>query len=165
MRKSPMVWSRYPKKAEPAYPRTYRAVRALAIIVALLAATLAWQHRHSFRPISQTSSAAGERIQVTSVHDGDTFRLGAERIRILGMDAPEIGDGAKCDQEQRAAVAARDYLETALRSDDVHIERHGFDVYGRTLARVYVDGRDIADAMLGEGLARPYVPRRHGDWC
>lgn len=44
------------------------------------------------------------------VHDGDTFRIGSERIRILGMDAPEIGRGARCAREQDAAITARDFL-------------------------------------------------------
>ena len=100
-----------------------------------------------------------------SVHDGDTFRIGRERIRVLGMDAPEIGRGARCAREQEAAVAARDYLAQKLTSSSVKIERAGHDVYGRTLARVYVDGSDVATLMLANGLARPYTRGRHPDWC
>jgi len=44
------------------------------------------------------------------------------------------------------------------------------DQYGRTLARVYIDGRDVADIMVREGLAVRYdCPRnrcpRRVDWC
>lgn len=100
-----------------------------------------------------------------SVHDGDTFRIGRERIRVLGMDAPEIGPGARCAREQNAAVAARDFLAQKLASSSVKIERAGHDVYGRTLARIYVDGSDVATLMLAQGLARPYTRGRHPDWC
>lgn len=100
-----------------------------------------------------------------SVHDGDTFRIGRERIRILGMDAPEIGSGARCAREQEAAIAARDFLAGKIASGSVTIERSGHDVYGRTLARVTIDGQDIATVMRGNGLARPYTPRYHPDWC
>lgn len=99
------------------------------------------------------------------VHDGDTFRIGSERIRILGMDAPEIGRGARCAREQDAAIAARNFLAGQLASGKVSIERHGHDVYGRTLARIVINGEDIADVMLSNGLARPYTPGRHPDWC
>jgi endonuclease YncB( thermonuclease family) len=166
-----MVWKRYPDKVTPVYPRSWRAMKALAVVVALLALTLAWRSAdpaalHELASLARPAAQAhGVRIHVTSVHDGDTFRIGAERVRVLGMDAPEIGGGAKCEAEQRAALRARDYLEAALQGDDLYIERDGFDVYGRTLARVYVNGRDIAPVMLAAGLARPYVPGRHGDWC
>lgn len=110
-------------------------------------------------------TSRGGYIGVTSVHDGDTFRIGHERIRVLGMDAPEIGDRANCDSEQRAAIAAREFLSGKIHGSNVRLERDGFNVYGRTLARVYVDGEDIAGVMLSAGLAKPYVPRRHGNWC
>lgn len=104
-------------------------------------------------------------LPVTSVHDGDTFRLGRERVRILGMDAPEIGEGARCPAEQAAAKRARNYLKIMLGSPKATMERHGHDVYGRTLARVWVAGKDIAEDMISKDLAKPYLPRHHGDWC
>ena len=36
------------------------------------------------------------------VIDGDTFALGRERIRILGIDAPETANRARCEAERRA---------------------------------------------------------------
>lgn len=110
-----------------------------------------------------TSAAAGH-VRY-SVHDGDTFRIGRERIRVLGMDAPEIGSGARCAREQKAAIDARDFLRNRMDASEVRIERHGHDIYGRTLARVYVDGSDVAELMLANGLARPYTPGHHPNWC
>ncbi len=104
-------------------------------------------------------------LGITSVYDGDTFRIGAERIRIIGMDAPEIGSGAKCAREQKTAVEARDFLRNKLSGGRVRMERDGTDVYGRTLAYVYVDGHDIADTMIRADLALPYQPGQHGHWC
>jgi endonuclease YncB( thermonuclease family) len=141
-----------------------RAVGVLAVIVVLLAAALAWQR---LGPTGEhaAAGAAGGRIGITSVHDGDTFRIGSERIRIIGMDTPEIGSRAGCAVEQAAAERARDFLRGQLMSGNVEIIRDGNDVYGRTLAYVRIDGRDIADTMLENGLARPYTPGRHPDWC
>ena len=38
------------------------------------------------------------------------------------------------------------------------------DVYGRKLRNLAVDGRDVGDVLVSEGLARPYGGGRRG-WC
>ncbi|PAP96113.1 thermonuclease family protein [Mesorhizobium wenxiniae] len=38
------------------------------------------------------------------------------------------------------------------------------DRYGRTLATIEVDGRDVGDILIGEGLARPWTGKRR-PWC
>lgn len=98
-----------------------------------------------------------------TVTDGDTIRLGAERIRILGLDAPELH--ARCPTELAEARQARDYLRRLLDGSEVTIERWKLDRYGRTLARVTVQGRDVADIMIQQGLARPYHGERRLSWC
>src|SRR3546814_12138547 len=111
-----MAGSRYPMKAEPICPRTYRAAKALAFIVVLFGIALVWQLRDRFDldGLALAPQSPVAQIHVTSVNDGDTFRIGSERVRVLGMDAPEIGSGATCAAEQRAAERARDYLRMAL---------------------------------------------------
>jgi micrococcal nuclease len=39
------------------------------------------------------------------------------------------------------------------------------DRYGRSLARVTVDGEDLAVVMVREGLARPYRGEKRASWC
>jgi micrococcal nuclease len=79
------------------------------------------------------------------VIDGDTIRSDEERIRLEGIDA-EIGH-AKCEAERRLAVLAKHRLEQLLGSGSVDIRRNAHpdppDRYGRTLARVLVDGKDV----------------------
>lgn len=99
------------------------------------------------------------------VTDGDTIRAGDERIRIIGIDAPELGKRSRCVAEQKAAEKARDFLSTALASGPVTITRQGEDRYGRTLAYVFVNGRDIADTMIDLDLGRPYMGGRRDGWC
>lgn len=162
-----MVFSRYPKRPEPEYPRTMQALRILAVIVVVLAAALLWQKsEHSSPSEANNFAEIGEVLTgVTSVHDGDTFRIGYERVRVMGLDAPEIGKRSNCANEQSMAEKARARLRNALSSGNVRIARDGHDVYGRTLARIYVNGADIAPVMIAEGLAKPYVIGRHGNWC
>ncbi len=97
--------------------------------------------------------------------DGDTIRLGGERIRILGLDAPETHQ-ACCRAERRLGDRATERLRELLASGDVRIERGPRpDKYRRTLAVVTVDGRDVAAILISEGLARPYDGGRRLPWC
>lgn len=84
----------------------------------------------------------------TCVHDGDTFWVEGEKIRIADIDTPELD--APDPAERLRARQARDRLIELLRTRDVRIERAGKDRFGRTLA--IVDG--IGDQLVAEGLAR-----------
>lgn len=87
--------------------------------------------------------------------DGDTLRLGAARIRLVGLDAPELDqtctrpDGA----EWSCGTEARAFLAAALARHDVACTRQGRDVYGRALARCSANGNDIGAALVAAGWA------------
>jgi endonuclease YncB( thermonuclease family) len=108
-----------------------------------------------------TTPAAAQRAQVV---DGDTIRVSGETIRMLGLDAPETR--ARCPAEARLAARATARLR-GLVQPRVWLERHGRDRYRRTLAIVRDRaGRDLAQVMIREGLARPYSGRgRRQGWC
>lgn len=98
------------------------------------------------------------------VIDGDTFAIGRERVRILGIDTPEMGNGARCNAERRLAEVAKMRLIDFIEGERLEIERHGKDRFGRTLAYIRVRGADV-----GEMLIRARVAVRFGngrpDWC
>lgn len=95
--------------------------------------------------------------------DGDTIRVDGERVRVMGLDAPEM-HGA-CPAEVSAARRARDRM-AELVSGGVTLRRHGRDRYRRLLAVVEDSrGRDVAGVMIREGLARPYGGERRQGWC
>lgn len=97
-----------------------------------------------------------------SVHDGDSIRCGRERVRISNIDAPELPDSPKCHDRRRsyawcdynAGYQSRDALRAFLSRGPVKVERQGVDRYGRTLARVTVNGQDAGDYLVRLGLAR-----------
>lgn len=98
-----------------------------------------------------------------SVIDGDTLRLGDERLRLIGIDAPEIFH-PHCADELIAGRAARWRVEgLVLAARIVTIERKGKDRYGRTLARISLDGVDLGATLLAAGDARPWPLRT--PWC
>jgi micrococcal nuclease len=110
---------------------------------------------------AQPQRAPAGQVQVI---DGDTIRLGAETIRLPGLDAPELH--GRCAAEITLAIRASERLR-ALVARGVEIDRHGQDRYRRTLATVRTSqGRDVAMILIQEGLARPYNGRgqRQG-WC
>ncbi|MDP9132675.1 MAG: thermonuclease family protein [Nitrospirota bacterium] len=86
-----------------------------------------------------------ESWQVRTV-DGDTIRYGTDRIRIRGYNAPELSEPGGRDAALR--------LERLLQEGTINIVPHGHDVYGRTLADVFVNGRNVAEVMTGEGFGR-----------
>ena len=83
--------------------------------------------------------------QVRTV-DGDTIRYGTDRIRIRGYNAPELSEPGGRDAALR--------LERLLQEGTVNIVPHGHDVYGRTLADVFVNGQNVAEVMTMEGFGR-----------
>lgn len=98
--------------------------------------------------------------------DGDTYICRGERIRLENVDAPELH--ARCDAELEAARAARAFAQAALdgaREIKIEIGRRARDRYGRTLAHVLVDGKDLGELLVGVGLARPYHGERRRGWC
>lgn len=106
-------------------------------------------------------AGAADQIRVT---DGDTIRIGDERIRIMGIDAAEMN--CRCARECRLARKATDRLRELLAVGYVAIERKGRDRYRRTLAIVRVGGRDVGEVMIAEGLVRRYNGRtKRAPWC
>ncbi|HEX4693605.1 thermonuclease family protein [Sphingomonas sp.] len=113
------------------------------------------------------AAAPSEQAQIRYVTDGDTFRLTTgERIRIAGIDAPEThAEQARCAAEIALGDAAATRLRALLDDRSVGIERVGRS-YDRTVARVTLDGRDLAAMLVADGAAR-WWPRGapKPDWC
>jgi micrococcal nuclease len=73
--------------------------------------------------------------------------MGSERIRLRGIDTPEL--------QEPGGQAARQRLEQLLRQGPVRIVPYGQDIYGRTVADVFVDGRNVAEVLRNEGYTKP----------
>ncbi len=83
-----------------------------------------------------------ESWQIRSI-DGDTFAVGNERFRIRGLNAPESNESGGFGASQR--------LDLLLHQGQVLVIPYGQDSYGRTLAEVYVNNRNVAEVMKEEG--------------
>lgn len=87
--------------------------------------------------------------------DGDSLRIRGDRIRLLGIDAPELDqvcwDGAGA--EWHCGRAARAELARLTAAGPADCQPEGTDKYGRTLARCSVGGKDLGSQMVAAGLA------------
>ncbi len=119
-------------------------IRTLALVLSLLPAA----------PLLAGPSGTLEVI------DGDTFDIGEIRVRLFGVDAPEAdqscgtGAGAGSVWACGAWVTQEVTLRFANRAADCTVV--DTDRYGRSVARCTVDGRDIGEQLVSEGLATAY---------
>jgi endonuclease YncB( thermonuclease family) len=88
------------------------------------------------------------------VTDGDTIRCGPERIRLLGIDAPELPGHCRHGRECAPGdpYASSDSLRDAM-AGQLKITRVGTDRYGRTLALVSGTHGDLSCWQLAHGQA------------
>jgi len=88
------------------------------------------------------------------VTDGDTIRCGDERIRLLGIDAPEMPGHCRSG---RACAPGDPYRSTSSLaravSSSMNIERITTDRYGRTVAMVSGSQGDLSCWQLAHGAA------------
>ncbi len=129
---------------KPARPRSWAdAARVAALALGAAAALAAGSARADFTG------------RVVGVADGDTLTVldGTRqvRVRLWGIDAPERGQ--PWSRSSREALAARAMHRNAV------VATRGADGYGRTLARVSVDGVDVGAAQVRAGKA--WVYRRY----
>lgn len=106
---------------------------------------------------------------VVQVDDGDSvvvrFTQGeTSRVRLLGIDAPEIAHGDAPGQEPWG-TKARQHLHQRLLGQRVRLETGSRerDRYGRLLAYVYVGDRCINEELVVQGLAVAYVGEDKAD--
>lgn len=103
----------------------------------------------------------------TCVVDGDTLWLNGENIRLKDFDTPEpqtqiCGGAAEVALAHRASARLLDLLN----GNEWTIERFGYDSTSsrRTLATIRINGRDVGDILIAEGLARRW-PHGGEFWC
>jgi endonuclease YncB( thermonuclease family) len=100
-------------------------------------------------------AGAGTIGGAAEIIDGDGLMIGPVVVRIHGIDAPEVGQACnrrgggtwRCDE------AASALLEDLAGGRDVECEALDRDQYGRVIARCWVDGIDLGEALVADGLA------------
>ena len=100
----------------------------------------------------QTHTISGK---VVNVADGDTITiLNAEnkqtKVRLYGIDAPE--------KAQDFGNKFREKLASLVAGKNIEVVVIDVDQYGRSVGRIKVDGKEVAEEMLKLGFAWLYTP-------
>jgi len=109
--------------------------------------------------VPETSSvpAGATDATIEYVHDGDTlFLTDGTKVRLLGIDTPEIGDDLECYGDE-----ATQLLRSTL-PEGTHVRTvadvQPFDQYGRSLLFLYTDDGALVNlAMIEAGAAEAVV--------
>ena len=101
--------------------------------------------------------ALGEITGPARVIDGDTIEVAGERIRLHGIDVPEMDQTCKWPDSTIACGAiAKAELADAIAGAEVRCEERDRDRYGRIVAVCHASGHDIGRAMVDAGWALAY---------
>ena len=122
--------------------------------------------------VSEKFSRCGIGRSHACVIDGDTFKLGDRKVRIIGIDAPETHP-ARCAEEARLGEEATAKLQELLNQGAFEMvapiyrtqDRYGRDL--RVIRRKLPDGsvQSIASDMRESGLANRYLGGIKMGWC
>ena len=96
------------------------------------------------------------------VTDGDSIRIGDERIRFSGIDAPELKQ--TCVNQEldfKCGEFSKNLLIEKIANQEVICIRENKDQYGRTLAECFVEKESLSSYLVREGYAFAY--RKYSD--
>ena len=93
-------------------------------------------------------------ITIKGCYDGDTCTSSeGEKIRLACIDTPELR-GSKAQPIK--AAEAKEYLNKLIAGKEVFIRRITKDRYGRTVAELSLNGKNIQQIMFNSGYAKIY---------
>lgn len=145
--------------------RSAQTTRGRVLIAAALAIATTTLSGCDLEQLMDASPAERDEgtASVIAVVDGDTIDVvtgaGEERVRIIGIDTPEIGrhgEPSECYAEE-----ARAFVDELLYGHDVELHaddtQADVDAYGRLLRHVFIDGRSAAEETLAAGAGYEYT--------
>mmetsp|Transcript_54205 Transcript_54205/g.131521 ORF Transcript_54205/g.131521 Transcript_54205/m.131521 type:complete len:243 (-) Transcript_54205:146-874(-) len=113
-------------------------------------------------PYYETLPNGTQKYNVHHVYDGDTLTLveGEKRVRLLGVDTPEMKP-----TPQPYAEDAKSFTKSNCHQKEIWILSTGEDHYGRMLGHIFVkesNGRFLCvnEGLVYNGFAYTYIPKK-----
>ena len=115
--------------------------------------------------------------KVLRVIDGDTVEIEAPylpaplkpslSIRVFGVDTPEKGFRAQCEDEANLGKKATEFTTAKVQNAaDIKVSIVQWDKFGgRVLGDLMIDGHSLTEMLIEEGYARPYHGEKKQSWC
>ena len=130
----------------------------LRLIFSCFVIFLAWANLLAFNANANTFDLSGH-VHITKVSDGDSMRSGDLRIRLFGIDAPELKQ--QCANQNGVlwgcGAAALRQLKTLIGANkDLRCNLRDVDKYGRLVMQCFNGSSDIGAAMVRSGHALAY---------
>ena len=107
--------------------------------------------------------SAADTVKSLYWSDGDSGRADGVAFRLADVDAPETGGvgsrgGAKCERERELGYEAKAFIVSVTKGKTLSINFNGeVDDFGRRVATVAADGKDVGLLAIAAGHLRPYV--------
>lgn len=119
-----------------------------------------------FLAVGLAAAAPAELTGFARVVDGDTFSLGAERVRLWGVDAPEGRQVCQDGQGRGYACGdvARDQLVGLIGGRSVRCEVRDRDPYGRAVRDAFELAGENSPGPAGAGWAAFVGVRDQGEY-
>lgn len=130
-------------------------VVAIPTGIATGSALFQWTFHRSEAPVSGFACTS---VKVT---DGDTLRCDDKRVRLTGIDAPELPGHCRAGRDCTPGdpYASTGNLQRLVGSGPVHCVQTDMDVYGRIVARCSAGEIDLSCRQIEDGHAvRRYAP-------
>ena len=134
----------YSKKRRPRN-KLFTLLQALVLLGLMLGGYVSWPEKNTHESKSMR------------VVDGDTLVLDDKRIRLFGIDAPEMKQS--CSRETGKYLcgqAAKEALTDFIGAQPVTCEERDIDKYGRMVAICYVGSTEINKWLVAQGHAVAY---------
>lgn len=174
-------WQRSPRRWRYRHIKffVYLAMIAIAVVSFGIKEVLTAFGDSSDPSVSSASRPSSREFTVT---DGDTIRMSdGTPVRLVGFNTPETYE-PMCEREARLGQKATDRLRDLVVSGNASVTmvacacRPGTEGtkrcnFGRSCGILRVDGRDVGQTLISEGLAAPFLcgptgcPRLPRPWC
>ncbi len=125
--------------------------QSLVILLALILALFILNYPHLDEKFeSFLNSAQTQEVFIERVIDGDTVVSDGTSIRLLGINTPERGE--------RLYEEAKAFLEQEILNETVTLKftNEKTDKYGRTLAYIFHQNKNVNVELVLNGFANPY---------
>jgi endonuclease YncB( thermonuclease family) len=105
-------------------------------------------------PVRAVSTTEGK----AHVIDGDTLDVGERRIRLVGIDAPELAQTCNGPSNlRRCGKLAAEFLSARIEGQRLSCVVHKIDAYERSIASCKLRDSDLSTLLVDEGYAFPFV--------
>lgn len=141
-----------------------RRIRLIDIIVAVAVSAIAvylyvppsHKQKISTQPLSELSNAEVIRGK-TQLSDGDSLHLDGRKIRLIGIDAPELHQS--CEKNGRSypcGELSKKHLAYLIDGQEISCTWVEKDKFDRLLAQCQANGYDLNKKMVEDGWAVSY---------